>query len=90
MAQNECQQMEKTEFYRSLRNQLSKFYNEMTQLERMSEFLLSMDTTTATNMGIPSDVQSVLADLRSDVDAFVTEYKKAGGFKESINKLRYI
>ena len=90
MPQNECQQMLKTDFYQSLRNQLSTFYNQMMNLERASEFLNSMDATTATNMGMQADTITDVAELRTEIDALLDNYKAVGGLKDAINKLRYI
>ena len=90
MAQNECQQMEKTNFYQSLRNQISTLYNQMMALDRASEFLNTMDSTTATNMGMQAQVVTDVAELRAEIDALLVSYKAAGGLKDAINKLRYI
>ena len=90
MAQNECQQMDKTNFYQSLRNQISTLYNQMMALERASEFLNTMDQETATNMGMQTQTVTDVATLRTSINNLVTEYKKVGGLKEAINKLRYL
>ena len=90
MAQNECQQMEKTNFYQSLRNQISTLYNQMMNLERASEFLNSMDATTATNMGMEVQATTDVSELRTEIDALLANYKAVGGLKDAINKLRYI
>lgn len=90
MPQNECQQMEKTNFYQSLRNQISTVYNQMMALERASEFLNTMDTATATNMGMEAQTTTDVAALRQRINALLVEYKAVGGLKEAINKLRYL
>ena len=78
MPQNECQQMDKTNFYQSL------------ALERASEFLNTMDATTATNMGMQAQTTTDVAELRTEIDALLVAYKAAGGLKDAINKLRYL
>lgn len=90
MAQNECQQMDKTNFYQSLRNQTSTMYNNMMQLERASEFLNTMDATTATNMGMEAQATTDVAALRVAINNLLVDYEAAGGLKEQINKLRYL
>ena len=90
MAQNECQQMPKVDFYRGLRNQLSTVYNVMANLNRTSEFLNTIDGDTATNMGIAAQTVADLLKLRTDIDAFITDFEAANGLKDQINKLRYI
>ena len=90
MAQNECQQMDKTNFYQSLRNQISTMYNNMMQLERASEFLNTMDQDTATNMGMQAQTTTDVAKLRTEINALLVAYKATGGLKEVINKLRYL
>ena len=90
MAQNECQQMVKDDFFRSLRNQLSTVYNTMSGLKRTSEFLNTIDSTTATNMNLDAQTVTDLLELRTDIDAFLTSYEVADGLKDQINKLRYL
>ena len=95
MAQNECQQMPKTDFYQSLRNLLTRYYNIMQDLEESSEFLASLDATTATNMGIPSDVQTVLGHLRTAINESLDFYDGTAQtqtqvLKTRINQLKYI
>ena len=95
MAQNECQQMPKADFYANLRNLLARYYNIMQDLEEASEFLASLDVTTATNMGIPSDVQTVLGHLRTAMNESLDFYDGTAQtqtqvLKTRINQLKYI
>ena len=95
MAQNECQQMVKTDFYQSLRNQISTLYNNMMTLERASEFLNTMDAATATNMGMQAQTTTDVATLRTAINEMLAFYggtstSQTEVLKDTINKLRYI
>lgn len=95
MAQNECQQMTKATFYQTLRNQLSKLYNDMKALERTSEFLNTMDATTATNMEMQAEATVDVADLRTAINELLDYYRGVATsqtkvLKDQINKLRYL
>ena len=95
MAQNECQQMLKPDFYANLRNQISTIYNHMSALKRLSEFLSSMDQDTATAMTISSEVQTDMNNLRTAITELLDFYEGTATsqtkvLKGEINKLRYI
>jgi hypothetical protein len=95
MAQNECQQMDKTGFYQSLRNQLSTMYNNMMALQRASEFLNTMDSETATNMTMQAQTSIDVSDLRTAINEMLAFYNGSATsqtkvLKDQINKLRYI
>lgn len=95
MAQNECQQMVKTEFYQKLRTQISKVYDSMADLQRASEFLTSLDGTTATAMTISAGTQTDIASLRTAIDEFLDFYDGSATtqtkvLKTQINKMRHI
>jgi hypothetical protein len=95
MAQNECQQMDKTGFYQRLRNQLSTMYNNMMALQRASEFLNTMDSETATNMTMQAQTSIDVSDLRTAINEMLAFYNGSATsqtkvLKDQINKLRYI
>jgi len=95
MAQNECQQMDKTGFYQSLRNQLSTFYNGIMALQRASEFLNTMDQQTATNMTMEAQTTLDVGDLRTAINEMLAFYEGSATsqskvLKDQINKMRYI
>jgi predicted RNase H-related nuclease YkuK (DUF458 family) len=95
MPQNECQQMPLQDFYSNLRNKISTLYNTLSDMERVSEFLNTMDAQTATNMGMEAQARDDIADLRVAINEVIAFYE--GGsttrthvLKDEINKLRYI
>lgn len=95
MAQNACQEMDLSNFYASLRRVISSTYNLMAELERTSEFLNTMDATTATNMGMDTTTRDDVADLRVAINETLDFYSGAAQsqtkvLKTQINKLRYL
>lgn len=95
MAQNECQQMDKAEFYQKLRNMISTFYNGISMMERASEFLNTMDSATATNMGMEVAATTAVSNLRTAINEMVAFYEGTSTtqtevLKDAINKLRYL
>jgi hypothetical protein len=95
MAQNECQQMDKTGFYQNLRNQLSTFYNGIMALQRASEFLNTMDEDTASNMTMQAQTVVDVANLRTAINEILAFYSGSATsqskvLKDEINKMRYI
>ena len=95
MAQNECQQMDKTDFYSGLRNAVATIYSTHQKMVRVSEFLNTMDAATATNMGIDNTTRDVVADLRTAINEALAFYdgtatSRTQVLKTNINKLRHI
>ena len=100
MAQNECQLMAKDNFYQSLRNDLSTVYNTMQRLERIAEFINTMDADTLDQMSVPAvdldeGLRATLVECRTAINEFLAYYKGESNvqtkiFKDVINKLRYI
>ena len=95
MAQNTCQQMELTDFYRSLRNLVTTVYNANHRLVAASEFLTSMDAATAAAMGMDTDTRDDISDLRTAIDEYLDFYDGSATsqtevLKTQINKLRYL
>ena len=95
MAQNECQQMPKDEFYRDLRAKVKKVDLMMMQLREDAIWMNTLDATTATAMTIPADVQTALDRLRTAMNEFVDFYDGTATtqtrvLKTYINQIRYI
>jgi len=95
MPQNECQQMLKTDFYQSLRNKLSTLYNILSDLQRVSEFLNTMDAATATNMGMDATTTTDVSNLRTAITEMMDFYEGTATpqtrvLKDQVNKLRYL
>lgn len=95
MAQNACQQMTLSDFYANLRNIVSTVYNTNQKLERASEFLNTMDATTATNMGMDNTTRDDVAALRIAINEMLAFYdgtatSRTRVLKDEINRLRYM
>lgn len=95
MAQNECQMMDKSRFYDNLRGNLSSLYDHMKKLERISEFLNTMDQDTATDMTMDAQTTADVGDLRIAINEYLAFYRGEAQtqtvvLKDSINKLRYL
>ena len=98
MAQNECQQMAKLDFYANLRNFLSSLYGTMQKAEKAAEFLNTMDADTLDNMGVPAsgsddglrnalvDCRTALNELRDFYSGTATTQTRV--MKDVINDLR--
>ena len=95
MAQNACQQMDLNAFYQSLRNLVSNVYNANHKLLAASEFLLSMDATTAAAMGMDTTTRDDINNLRTAINEYLDFYDgtatdRTRVMKTEINKLRYL
>jgi len=100
MAQNECQRMDKTEFYQKLRNLLSTIYNLMNTADRGAEFLNTMDSDTLDTMGVPAvgadeGLRTTLSQCRTALNEFRDFYDgtattQTQTLKTTINKLRHM
>ena len=67
----------------------------MAGLKRASEFLNSMDATTASSMTIPAQTATDISDLRMAINEILDFYEGSATsqtkvLKDQINKLRYI
>lgn len=69
MALNEVQEMTKEDFYHNLRTVATEVSRYGIRWDEMAEFLERMDGTDLTNMGVPSNLTTLIVDYRTALQA---------------------